>query len=633
MLTKRDVISYLNSSNHEVLTSKSIAAHFGVTPRTVQNYIKDIKEEYTDYIEISYKGIVLIKQIEFDQDNSIPLSFKERRSYILRILLPANKSVDLDSLASSLCISEVTLQNEIKKIRRYIEKFHLILKTKNNQLFITGTEKDKKALMIHQIYEEAENYLVSLSTLNDMFPKYDADKIHGIIVQKLDERKLFIDEYSLINLLLHILISMNQAEVLQTISYEEMDVETNVKFTDSTRHFITIIDELCDKLEEIYSVRFSKNNRYQFTLLLMTRAIRNKEIKEIEATKLSVDQDIIHLVNDIIRCVHMDYNIDLNINEFIIAFSLHIKNMLIRLKENVSVHNPLLFSIKSTSPAIYDIAVYVANIISKRQNVEMYDDEIAYIALHIGARIEELNSLREKLKVVVVCPHYYSSYSNQLKKIETYFYDDLMIDSILTNPKELDSIKYDFIVSTIPILDKNDCVIISTFFNEIDKENISNQIKRIKKSISRSKIANVLERLIDKELFETNCNYNSKEDAIKQMGNLLIQKGYVTNEFIEKLFEREKISPTNFGMIAIPHPIDYYSQRTILEISILEKPIEWGNSLVKIIFMFSISKFDFSDFSDIFSFLANICNDDKNIEYLISSRSYDDFIKNILTLY
>lgn len=630
MVTKRDIIQFLNNSHTELLTTKSIAAHFNVTQRTIQNYLKEIKEEYQDCIETTSKGIIVKQSLELKEDYSIPLTYEERKSYILRNLLVNNYRFDIDNLAEYLCISEVTLQNEIKKIRCSIEKYGLVLKTKNNQLFINGTTKDKKALMIQLIYGEAENSLVSLSTLNDIFQNYNAEEIRDILIQKLNDAHFFMDEYSLINLLLHILIAMDQQ---QSLSLTQINEDMHQEFRDLNHHFVSIIDEVCKSLEEIYKVKFTSSNRYQFTLLLMTRAIRNKEIEGIDRTKLSVSNEILSLVSYIISEIYKIYDIDLNTNEFVIAFSLHIKNMLIRLKEQISIHNPLLYNIKSTSPFIYDIAVYISNLISKEQHVEVYDDEIAYIALHIGARIEELNSIRDKLKAVLVCPQYYSYYNQQFKKIETYFHDDMMISSIVTNPIELEDISCDIILSTIPVNKGNHCVLISNFFNENDKDNISIMIKRLKKAKARDKTIDLLRKLIDKKLFTLHAKYQSKEDAINQMSDALHSLGYVQEEFKQKIFDREKISATNFGMIAIPHPIDFYANKTVIEVSILKTPVLWGNTSVRIIFMVCINKRDFSNFSDVFSFLAGTCSDDENLERLVNVKSYDEFMNTIIALY
>lgn len=208
-----------------------------------------------------------------------------------------------------------------------------------------------------------------------------------------------------------------------------------------------------------------------------------------------------------------------------------------------------------------------------------------------------------------------------------------MIDYILTNPTELDSTQSDIIISTIPITDINNSVIISNFFNDNDKEMISELIKRVKKQRSKDKITKMLKKLFHKDLFIMNAQYESKSSSIHKMGNLLIKKGYVSDEFIDKMLERENISPTNFGMIAIPHPIDYYTKKTVIEVAILKEPIDWGNTSVKIIFMFSISKLDFSNFSDVFSFLASTCSDDTNLDSLGNCKSYGEFMTTILNLY
>lgn len=630
MVTKRDIIQFLNNSYIELITTKSIAAHFNVTQRTIQSYLKEIKEEYHDCIEITSKGIIIKQPLKLKEIDDIPLTFKERKSYILRNLLVNDYQFDIDELAEYLCISEVTLLNEIKKIRRSIEKYDLILKTKNNQLFITGTTKDKKALMIQLIYGEADNSLVSLSTLNDIFQDYNAEEIRDILIKKLNEAHFFMDEYSLINLLLHILIAMDQQ---QSLSLTQINEDMHQEFKELNHHFISIVDEVCKSLENLYKVKFTSSNRYQFTLLLMTRAIRNKEIESIDCTKLSVSDDILSLVSYIISEIYKIYDIDLNTNEFVIAFSLHIKNMLIRLKEKISIHNPLLYNIKSTSPFIYDIAVYISNLISKEQHVEVYDDEIAYIALHIGARIEELNSIRDKLTAVLVCPQYYSYYNQQFKKLESYFHDDILISAIVTNPIELENVSCDIILSTIPVEKGNNCVFISNFFNDTDKDNISMMMKRLKKAKAKDKIVELLRKLIDKQLFTLHANFQSKEEAINQMSDALNAFGYVQAEFKQKIFDREKISATNFGMIAIPHPIDYYANKTVIEVAILKSPILWGNTSVKIIFMVCINKRDFSNFSDVFSFLAGTCSDEINLDRLVNVASYDEFMNTMISLY
>ena len=627
-MTERELIVWLNSNRTKFHSTKSIAASFGVTTRTIQNYLKPIRAQYGDYIESSAEGIRLKKCIPLGRQTAIPSTYKERKNYILRKLLVGDTSVDMDWLADRLCISEITLQNEIKRIRRSLEKSRLTLKTKNNRLFITGDPEDKKALMIRQIYGEAQGSLVSLTTLGEIFPRYDVRKIRDIILDKLNEQHFYIDEYSLINLLLHILITMDQACSLTGLPAPQPDAE----FTQLNRHFVSMVDDICGILEETYGIAFRPDSKYQFTLLLMTRAIRNKELSPADSSSLSISPENMELIQDILKQVNDTYSIDLGDMEFIVAFSLHIQNMLIRLREKIAIHNPLLGSIKVTSPFIYDIAVYISNIIQKKMNVDICEDEIAYIALHVGARIEARNRARGKLRTILVCPQYYSYYNRHFEQLTSSFADDIILESIVTNPEELKGEQVDLVIATIPVDIPLPCVRISNFFSEEDKANISAVIAQIKKNKRHEKIGSILQKIMRRELFFPDVSYPSRDDAIKDMGRRLIDGGFVPEEFMAKLLEREQISPSNFDAIAIPHPIDYYTDESVISVALLEKPVRWGTSDVYIIFMFSVSRQDLAEYSDVFSFLAGICHSEENLKKLRESRTYESFLATLLSL-
>ena len=75
--------------------------------------------------------------------------------------------------------------------------------------------------MIREIYEEAQKSMVSLDTLSDIFFRYPVKEIRRMILEKLHAEQLFMDEYSLINLLLHILIAMDQSSLAPDLAMAE----------------------------------------------------------------------------------------------------------------------------------------------------------------------------------------------------------------------------------------------------------------------------------------------------------------------------------------------------------------------------------------------------------------------------
>ena len=48
--------------------------------------------------------------------------------------------------------------------------------------------------------------------------------------------------------------------------------EVSTDLIELNRHFVSIIDSICTELEREYGIVFTRSNKYQFTLLLMTRA-------------------------------------------------------------------------------------------------------------------------------------------------------------------------------------------------------------------------------------------------------------------------------------------------------------------------------------------------------------------------
>lgn len=624
MLSPKDMVRYLNQHG-SVQNIDDIAAFFSVTPRTIRNHLHILQDEYPGCLDVGRGQVKVLKtlQDEATAPAQIPASQTERARYILRELLSHPEPMGLDALAGQLFISEITLQNEVKQIRRDIAEYHLSLRTKNNTLFISGSEKDKKQLMIRLIYNEAQHTLVSMESLRAIFPRYNIEKIRSDILTCLNDQHFFIDEYSLINLLLHMLITMDQLGTVPNAPHYEVPAD----LIELNRHFVSIIDTICAELEQEYGITFTRSNKYQFTLLLMTRAVRSQDVSLPNRAALSIHPETMKLVDTIVQAVKQTYDIDLTDIDFFIPFSLHIDNMLVRLRQNVAIHNPLLHNIKTMSPIIYDIAVYISNLINHQEHVQLYEDEIAYIALHIGARIQDIYNRRGKLSAVLLCPQYYSYDHRQFDRLQSYFSDDLTIETVVTAPYELEGLKCDLILSTLPLTAEPPVVLISNFISGQDRQAISEAIHRLKAGREKQRLIHLLQTLIDAELFTPGADYVDRESSIRTIGGQMCAHGIVPPEFVESALERERISPTNFGMIAIPHPSDCSAARSAIAVSLLRRPLHWGTSSVRIVFMISVSKNDLSDFSDIFSYLPRVCSDYKNLEQLASASCYEEFIQ------
>ncbi|MFT4402192.1 PTS sugar transporter subunit IIA [Bacillus sp. SW14] len=135
-------------------------------------------------------------------------------------------------------------------------------------------------------------------------------------------------------------------------------------------------------------------------------------------------------------------------------------------------------------------------------------------------------------------------------------------------------------------------------------------------------------QVLAKENIKLNQTASSKEEAIKMAGQTLIDNGYVTEDYIGKMFEREETSSTFMGnFIAIPHGTEEAKNEVLHSgISIIQIPdgVEYGaGNTAKVVFGIAGKN---NEHLDILSNIAIICSEEENIERLISAKSEEDLI-------
>lgn len=622
-IKEEKMINYLLAIDDYVSIEK-ISIECGISKRTVYNYLARIRLDPKYAISTKNNSVYLVKN---EQDNEekysvIPEDYHQRKRWIFRKGLFLQKELDIDRVMDYFKISEATLHADIIKIRKEINKFHVKLVTKKGKLIFLGNYHDLKKLTQHVIYEEnnENNSLLSTENLEEVFPNLDVKFIKNAINNELKNQNLFMDEYSIINLLLHILISTNQElnGIIPEINNKDFQVSN-------------IIENICAVIERKYNLKFSMSSKEKFSVIIETRTKFNEELEDgtikHEVTKI--------LVNEIIQSLLVYYNIDFNDINFKRSFALHIDSMLTRLESKVNLNNPLFNIIKQSSPITYDLAIFVANIISKVTKYEISESEISYIALHIGTKIEELRTVRTRLKVAVVCPEFYM-YNSNLNKMMDIFKDDLYITQVYISFDEINELNdVDLIICTIMpsknIKDK-EILKVSLFLNNEDKLKIMDAISMIKKNKRIERSRNLVLSLFKKNLFYTDIDFNDRDSAIQFMSNRLLEEGYVNKNYCEGVLSRERIAPTDFGMIAIPHPVECSANQTVISVCLLDKPLFWSRSNVSIIFMIGINNKDFEEFEDVLASIIEITENEEKIKELMLAGNYESFVNSFIEL-
>lgn len=95
-----------------------------------------------------------------------------------------------------------------------------------------------------------------------------------------------------------------------------------------------------------------------------------------------VEEKLIEAINEVILYIAKRCNEPLN-EHIHIALTDHISFAIKRMEQNIVIHNPFLFETKEIYPLEYELAEYAIRIISEKMGIDLGEDEIGFIALHI----------------------------------------------------------------------------------------------------------------------------------------------------------------------------------------------------------------------------------------------------------
>lgn len=134
--------------------------------------------------------------------------------------------------------------------------------------------------------------------------------------------------------------------------------------------------------------------------------------------------------------------------------------------------------------------------------------------------------------------------------------------------------------------------------------------------------------VLAKENILLNAKIETKEEAIKLAGQILVNNHYVDESYIEKMLEREELTSTYMGnYIAIPHGTEE-AKHSVRQsgICVIQIPdgVDFGNgNIVKVIF--GIAGKD-NEHLDILSNIAILCSEEENVQRIIECKSEEEIL-------
>lgn len=617
--------------NEDTVISSTLAAELQVSARTIRNYVHEINSlGDNDVIKANNNGYYIsnklaateLLRIQQQVGTHIPQNSSERFTYIVQKLL-RNNSLDSFSLANELYISYGTLKRTILYSNKKLERWKIKISSAHDQLSLLGNESSKRQLFSYLIYRENTGNLLNSNYLKESFGQEATSKIQTMINQIIDHYNLRLNEFSYNNLLLHLLILVSRLAIGKTI---------NQPVTTSDSKVGPYTKDLAKLIEKNFSANITSSEIQEIDILFKSNANLYSELVDQKYFAPTFREKVQTIINK----VESMYLVNLHSQTFIRPFSIHLYNLIYRLKHHSVLHNPIKIDISNNFPLIYDIATYVAFQINELWHFKIAEDEIAFIALHIGAEIERQKQAPEKLKAAIIIPTYLNIGEQVFDFFRRNFSKDISIvkqsDQIFDN----DNLStYDLVFLIMISNEKNQ---LNSRYIQLDPFQLNEQKGKIQAAIEQA----TLHR--KKELFKENAtnfftndlfwnlNQNTtKKKLTKDICNKMKSLGIIAPNFYQEILQREAMGSTAFKQIAIVHPMDYNAKQTKVAVALSQTGIKWDNKVVNIIFIISISKEYKDEFRNIYENLMAFLSDKQTFKKVLSAQTIEEFYMNLLS--
>ncbi|CDQ38827.1 MULTISPECIES: BglG family transcription antiterminator [Virgibacillus] len=551
-----------------------------------------------------------------------PQTPEERETEIIRRLLVSNDYVKLEQLADELFVSKSTVQNDLKQVKRILQRYSIHLKSRPNYgLRLEGEELKIRFCMAEYIVERNDDRGEQpMEKFIDSIEKEDVESISQVIIRQIRNYHISMSDIAIQNLVVHIAIAFQRIRSGNHITLQSSEVKQI-----RTQYEYQVAARIVKKVEQHFQVAFPLEETAYIAIHLLGTKMLSEPNKAEVLDEHMISENILAIIRKMLHKVEGEYNLGIEHDkELIIALGLHLKPAINRYKYGMNIRNPLLEEIKRKYPLAFEAGILAGLVIEEETGSEIDENEIGYIALHIGAAIERKNFHTGPKRCLIVCASGFGTAQLIYYKVKTEFKQTLDVVGITERYKlhEYPLHEIDVIISSVPIASN-----ISVPVVEVSAILGSSDLERIEQFINNQ---GRITTYFQKHLMFLREDLVTKDEVLEFLYHQLFQLGMVQGDFLNYIYQREKIAPTSYGnLVAIPHPITPQTNETFLTVCTLKKPVLWGTKPVQFICLLNVKKDSKEDLQQMYELLGSIVNSEITVQQLIKSTTYQAFIQEL----
>lgn len=625
------------------VTVDAIAGRLKVSNKTIRNELAKVE----DYVRqngltlqkkpgsgISIEGsdgckTALVQEIRNAAGFIEPFSPEDRKNYILKRLLISEGRITTKELADELYVSRVTVHKDLDDVEHWLSKFNLTLIAKTNYgLEISGEEEqwrnavasliasNKQQNELKELLYEDYNGRIDYKTLLKLKELLNLDyhQLEKIVTRAESKLKFRFSDEAYISFIIHIAIAMKRLESNKDISFSP-SVLQNLREKDE----YPVAEQIAREIQDSFQITFSESEIVYILLHILGAKMQQNQVDAINVDLDGEESNDLAAVmtKEIIKAAENALTIDLSDDKQLKnGLILHLRPTINRLKYGLTLRNPILDEIKENYPEIYGVAWMTSIVFERYLGRRVGEEEIGYIALHLGAAVERA---QKPFRALVVCTSGIGTSQMLAARLHRCFREIEIKDVIsVVALKESVLEDVDIIISTVPIEANLPVLNINPLLTQ-------NDIKRIAQFLSDMPAKNTpgSDRPLCFEGIRIVEAGQEKITILEEICSRLEKKEYVRPDFFSSVVAREGTAPTAIGKgVAVPHGAPSLVNQSVVAVTILDEPVSWdGEEQVDIIFLIALAT---SDLRYVQTLLGNLYNEIDRDEFLAELRHINE---------
>ncbi|MCP3027935.1 BglG family transcription antiterminator [Halobacillus sp. A5] len=625
-----ELLRKLIVQTNDVFHVNELAGELGCSEKTLRNDLKAVEGFLQSGARIVRKpgvGVYLKAGAEEKSrlfqylNQSESKSDKDRILELAYRLLTEEKALTLTQMAEQHYSSVPTIKKDLDLIHRWLGTFELELVTRQRVgSSIEGRELDKRNALAH-LPELVSSAGISSDYVLHLFPAYEVDVFKQALKRMQTIFEVDFTEAELESLLIHALVMMKRTKQQSAIKVRASDkraVEGSLEYK--------MTDWLFTRIGETLRLTFPVEEKIYFTWHVASckregypsRPVNDGLLKEV-TEQLTFQLQIMTMMN---------FRNDELLGD---GLRIHLDSTIHRVRHGLMIRNPMLQDIKKMYPYMFSMVVLALEEVNNKHDLNIPEDEAAYLVLHFQAAVERLEKKRDTSKRVLIVCELGIGMSHLLQAKLEQAYQGLKIIACVAEREVEEMVKehpVDGVISTKPLgLSHPPSIVISPLLESKDKQKVDQFLEKVDRRSLPLSSNETLVPYLQEEFTYLQVRAEHPYQVIEMLANKLKEAGKVTESFAHRALLRERSSFTSIGGgIAIPHAHPEEVHESTVALAVLDESIEWGKERTSVVFLLAVSQKDQALTRPLMNAISKLSEDYRCVEKLKSASNFQEII-------